>query len=76
MRRQDRVADIAQHHRHSDQALLSAVVQVPLDPAAGLFASRDDPAREAVSSACACVLAIAVATNQLGEVGQPPFGVR
>jgi hypothetical protein len=33
----------AQLQREGDEALLSAVVQVPLDPAARMVAGRDDP---------------------------------
>ena len=41
--RRDPVADTAQQQRLGDQALLDAVVQVPLDPAARLVRGGDDP---------------------------------
>ena len=72
--RRDPVADIAQHQRQGDQPLLGAVVQVPLDPAAGLVAGRDNPGPGGGQLG----LRLRVGDrggDQLGEVGQPLFDV-
>ena len=65
----------AQIQLERDQALLDAVVQIALDPAARLVGGGDDPRTRGHQLGAALAFAIAVATSSV-KPREPRLGVR